>query len=320
MLLALAPMALAATSHPFLWDPITGWQDLGTLGGTISGATGINDNGQVVGTSSLPGDATNHIFIWEQSTGMVDIGGLAECCSEGNAINNLGDVVGDSVDASGRFNIIYWSPGGGFVSLGSTSQPVANTAYGVNDQSEVTGVHCTGPSTCFAFVWSITRPVLHRIDPLPGGTLSSAAAINNSTHIVGGSLSGASNEGFVWLPSRGAIGLGIPNGAVSENAIDINDNDEIVGFYTDFTNPSTGYYWSRATRGLALTPLQAGDSVFPYSINNAGQIVGTSGQHAVLWQDHNSAPQDLGLLPGAQICYPKAINNLGQVVGHCYLP
>lgn len=320
--LLLAQLALAATkSHPFLWNPITGMQDLGTLGGGISFATGINDSGQVVGTSSLAGNASNHIFIWQQSTGMVDIGSLGGCCSDGNAINNLGDVVGDSADVNGRINIVYWSPAGGFVSLGSTSHLVTNSAYGVNDQSEVTGVHCTGPSTCIAFIWSPAHPLLHPIYPLTGDTGSSGTSISSRSHVVGTSADASNSvEGFVWASGRGTIGLGIPKGAVSQIPYDINDNDEIVGFYTDFTNPSVGYYWSRPTGGLPLTALQAGDAVVAYGINNAGQIVGISGQHAVLWSDHTSAPQDLGFLPGAQSCVPKAINNLGQVAGHCILP
>ena len=36
--------------------------DLGTLGGTYSSPTAINDNGQIVGNSHLPGDSLSHAF------------------------------------------------------------------------------------------------------------------------------------------------------------------------------------------------------------------------------------------------------------------
>jgi probable HAF family extracellular repeat protein len=38
--------------------------DLGTLGGTFSLAFGINDRGQVVGYSSIAGDAELHAALW----------------------------------------------------------------------------------------------------------------------------------------------------------------------------------------------------------------------------------------------------------------
>ena len=53
-------------------------QDLGTLGGTDSDGTAINDAGQVTGTSTLTGDfttQTQHAFLWDGAT-MRDLGTL----------------------------------------------------------------------------------------------------------------------------------------------------------------------------------------------------------------------------------------------------
>ncbi|HTA22621.1 MAG TPA: hypothetical protein VK763_03735 [Terriglobales bacterium] len=41
-------------THAFLWNAPTGMQDLGTLGGPTSGATAINDSGEVTGVADLP--------------------------------------------------------------------------------------------------------------------------------------------------------------------------------------------------------------------------------------------------------------------------
>ena len=53
---------------------LLGMQDLGTLGGDSSQAYGINDNGQVVGVSTLADGVTSHAFLWTEDTGMVDLG------------------------------------------------------------------------------------------------------------------------------------------------------------------------------------------------------------------------------------------------------
>ena len=46
--------------------------DLGTLGGTYSAATALNDGGQVVGISD-DRRWPNHAFSWTQAGGMVDL-------------------------------------------------------------------------------------------------------------------------------------------------------------------------------------------------------------------------------------------------------
>ena len=51
--------------------------DLGTQGGTVSFAMGINDKGWISGFSNLPGDSQQHATLWRNgvSTDLGTLGG-----------------------------------------------------------------------------------------------------------------------------------------------------------------------------------------------------------------------------------------------------
>jgi probable HAF family extracellular repeat protein len=73
--------------------------DLGTLGGTISVAFGINARGQVTGYSTTM-IGTSHAFLWENGI-MTDLGTLGGFSSIGKGINFWGEVVGISGTPAG---------------------------------------------------------------------------------------------------------------------------------------------------------------------------------------------------------------------------
>src|SRR5271166_6643387 len=68
--------------------------DLGTLGGSFSLAYGINDNGQIDGFSTLPGDNVVHSFLYNHGA-MTDLGTLGGPNSQSFAnLNNATQVAG----------------------------------------------------------------------------------------------------------------------------------------------------------------------------------------------------------------------------------
>jgi probable HAF family extracellular repeat protein len=86
-------------SHAFLWQQ-GHMQDLGTLGGSSSNATDINNKGQIVGGAATPNSGTTHAFLWQYGK-MKDLGTLdnGQNYSEANAITQDSQVVGYSSTA-----------------------------------------------------------------------------------------------------------------------------------------------------------------------------------------------------------------------------
>lgn len=99
-------------AHAVIWNNGTP-TDLGNFGGTIfNTADAINDNGDVVGFSELPGNTTFHAFLWTPSAGIADLGTLpGDVLSEALGINNSGQVVGGSCDANFNCRAFIWQNG-----------------------------------------------------------------------------------------------------------------------------------------------------------------------------------------------------------------
>lgn len=116
--------SINGTSHAFVYSKTGGFQDLGLSTGYISsGASGINNQGQVVGTLGTLGTASR-AFIYSSNTGIVDLGTLGGgLTSSANAINDMGDVVGESTITSvgvfqgGTMDAFIYLPGTGMEDL-----------------------------------------------------------------------------------------------------------------------------------------------------------------------------------------------------------
>jgi probable HAF family extracellular repeat protein len=137
-----APISPAIGVHPVLWENgrVT---NLGSLGGVTSNvAYGINNRGQVVGISGLPGDATAHAFFWQNGT-MTDLGTLpGDVFSVAFSINNKSQVVGESCDANFNCRAFLWQ-NGLMVDLNTLIPPDSSlyllSANDLNDRGEIAG-------------------------------------------------------------------------------------------------------------------------------------------------------------------------------------
>ena len=327
LFLAMASPAFAQ-SHPFLWDPNTGIRDLGSLGGD-SFAYDVNDNGTVVGVY-VPTDGRiyYHGFIWTEATGMVDIGvpgggdsNTAEVFCFG--VNNNGNVVGSARQVDGRQVAFFWSPADGFTALGdiSTNADNGNVAYAINDLDQVTGNLVVNKRGIIyhAFLWSPGMAHPRDLGVVDGGQYSSGNAINNLTRIVGGSypLGGGARQPMSWTKKMGMTLIGMVDGSLYADAIDLNDGGQIIGL--DQTGTSDLAWYTAPGISLKFLKGLGGNVTYARGINQAGVIVGfsedtTNTTHAVMWPTPASAPVVFATEAGNA----AAINNLGQIAGQAY--
>jgi probable HAF family extracellular repeat protein len=140
-------------SHAALWT-LGVMTDLGTLGGSRSYAYGINNHGQVVGSSDDAAGQT-HAFLWANGV-ITDLGDLGGEYSIAYGINDLGQVVGVSDLANGIPRAFLWDKGvmRALPALGGTNQWVC-VAHDLNVDGMVAGT-CFGPAgPAHAVLWDL---------------------------------------------------------------------------------------------------------------------------------------------------------------------
>ena len=142
--------------------------DLGNLGGQTGQAGGniaydINNQGQVVGNSDLPGDATFHAFLWTKRTGMQDLGTVfGDVASVSISINDAGSVVGASLDANFNPRAFLWKKGvmTDLNTLIAGDSPLyLLTGCSINSRGEITGLGLTSTGEIHTYLASPTHGV-----------------------------------------------------------------------------------------------------------------------------------------------------------------
>jgi probable HAF family extracellular repeat protein len=274
--------------------------DLGTLGGTLGAAQGINDRGWVVGFATLPGDQIQHSFLWADGI-MTDLGTLGGPNSGGDQGGNF------------RPNLRGEVPG-----FAQTSDP------------SPLDVSCPFPGPvliCLPFIW---KDGVKTQLPTLGGINGAATAINNRGEAMGGANNTTLDstcpfkfqqfKPVIW--KRGEIQeLPTVSGDPDGQAFAINDKGQVVGMSTDCLGQIThALLWQKNGTVTDIGNLGGANGFnAAFAINHHGQIVGRSDlpgdttAHGFLWED--GMMTDLGTLPGYFSSDVDAINDRGQIAG-----
>jgi probable HAF family extracellular repeat protein len=149
------------TIDPFFIGEDGKMVDLGSLGGTVSWATGLNNRGEVIGAMTLAGDGGWHPFLWSHGV-LTDLGTLGADCGNATAINDAGDIVGYSCSTPTLFSAVLWRDSV-LIDLGTVGADRCAEAYSINSHGQVVGESgdCGGPLPNHGWVWQNSGPVVN---------------------------------------------------------------------------------------------------------------------------------------------------------------
>jgi len=288
-----------------------------SLGGTMSGASSVNERGWVSGFSTLPGDQTQHAVLWRHGQ-KIDLGTLG-----------------------GPNSSVAWPNHDRWTVVG-----IAETSH-IDPLGETWSCAAFFPNstghTCLGFVWQ--HGVMNAL-PTLGGNNGYAAAANNIGQVVGWAETPAHDptciapqvlqfQAVIWGPRRDQIQQLPPlEGDPDSAATAINDRGQVVGISgtcykaVGALSAKHAVLWED---GKATDIGNLGGIAWntPAAINNRGDVAGFSDLpgddpdhpnfHAFFWTKRDGI-QDLGTLPGDRISLAFGVNDRGQVVGESIGP
>jgi probable HAF family extracellular repeat protein len=190
------------TIHPFLWTD-GHMRDLGTLGGTLSTTSWLNNTGEVVGQSNVTGDQATHPFLWD-GTRLRDLVGLGGDYGVAWHINDTGDVIGWASPASNdTIHAFEWKHGM-MTDLTGGGNEQCTFAEGINNAGQVVGGSCDGA----ALLWDNgTQYDLNALVAPSDAQLTEASYIDDRGEIAAiGDLPNGHQHVFLLRPAPGQPG------------------------------------------------------------------------------------------------------------------
>lgn len=308
-------MLLLASSHAMGADTYS-VSDLGTLGDAVA-AAGINDDGVSVGYAL---DLLYRYHGWVNTDGVFDqVTGMG-MSGQGQmlGINDFGQ----SVFASymlGMLNTNAFIYNGGMNTMIGMMMPCA-----INNSDTVVGSRfVTAPSGLReeqACVWRMGMGI-STLPTLNGASSSIAKGLNDAGWVVGSSvLPGQITPAATLWRDGIAIDLGTLGGDMAQ-ATAINTLNQVVGISELANGETHAFRYELDASGAVLDRTDLGSMPGGYSIalaiSDSGQIVGSSGNRAVLWEGGKLIDLNTCIPPKSGWVLNKAtgVNESGQIVG-----
>ncbi len=271
--------------YAFLYSNGT-MQNLGSLAGLGSGATAINDAGEVTGgsTISVPtppahNGGVSHAFLYSNGA-MQDLGTVPPNTSSiGYGIDANGDVVGTTSSSTPAP-----PPTAAFLYSNGTMQalsgfPAASVeGLGINASGEITGLYG------HAFIYS--NGTVQDLGTL-GGMSSAGYAINATGEVTGASGVPGDNTSDAFLYSNGTMTDLGSLGGVTTYGYAINAGGEVVGVSDTAAGPAHAFVYSNGAM-KDLNSLISNSDLALYTltdargINDSGQIVANGIVNAIV--------------------------------------
>jgi len=320
--------------------------DLGTLpGGTSSIAAALNNQGEVVGTStqtSANGASTDQAFVWKngQMTALGILpGGRA---SQATGISDGEQVCGNSDTGNGERAFLYMN--GTLTDIGSLPNDVHSTASGVNAHGQVALSSAPDAPTPSPNSYPILpshaavydNGALMEIKIPVGDIAITPTAINAAGQVIGTSIN-QNKVSRAFLYQNGSLSfLGMLPGDGYSEASGLNANSQAVGSSSvqTGTDPSGQYptivsHAALFTGGkvIGLGALPGDTQSVAMGINDNGQIIGDSinsaatdfnnYSHPFVWQQGQLVDLNGRLSSGSgwTLNVVTGINNAGQICG-----
>ena len=191
------------TTHPFLWQD-GHMRDLGTLGGTRSSTTWLNNRGEVVGQDNLAGDQASHPFLWDGQR-LRDLGTLGGDFGSANYVSDAGDVTGWTyLPGDSTAHAFLWKRGV-MTDLTGAGSSQCTFAEAINDRDQVVGGTCDGQ---VALLWTGGKQYeLNSVVAPSDIHLTEGTFINDRGQIVAlGTLPNGNQHLFLLNPTNKALG------------------------------------------------------------------------------------------------------------------
>jgi probable HAF family extracellular repeat protein len=265
--------------------------ELPTLGGVGSRGASVNSSGLVSGESNRLNEGYMVATAWlPPDYQPIYLTGSGGSVATGSCVNESGQIVGYS-DVLG--NAYHASPPGTQPAVIGAMGTHSGIAACITDHGDICGTLAT-PQGSAPFM--IRSGVFTTLPLLLGGMQGQAAAMNESGTVVGYSEFGP-NGGYQRAAKwENGVVSQLTGGMSLNSAFAINDEGWIVGYTSDPSSPpDVATLWIDPQHPIDLgTLVPTHWQNWAYAINNSRQIVGTSGDHAFLWE--NGTMRDLETL------------------------